>query len=330
MSHPTSRVLALLNLLQSHRQWAGPELGRRLGVTGRTLRRDIDRLRELGYRIEATRGVAGGYRLAAGSELPPLLLSDDEAVALAIGLRLAATQGLVDGELTSLTALAKFEQVLPSALRQRVNALAASVQSATPRGGPISPELLGQLALACRDRERVRFGYSAADGAESTRLVEPHSLVTAERNWFLLCWDLNRNDWRTFRVDRISALFGTRLHFAARELPAASAAEFLTNALSTFRHGQHSAEVLLRMPLDELRARLGRWAGNAVAVDEHSTKWPIGASSLESLLGMLAWIPPGVEYELRGSEEFLSTAREVAKRMTRSLGPHRPAEDELI
>ncbi len=327
MPPTTSRVLALLNLLQSHRQWAGPELVRRLGVTDRTLRRDIERLRELGYRIEATRGVAGGYRLEAGSELPPLLLSNDEAVALAIGLRLAATQGLVDGERTSLSALAKFEQVLPTALRQRVNALAASVQSATPRGAPISPELLGQLALACRDRERVRFSYSAADGAESRRLVEPHSLVAAERNWFLVCWDLRRNDWRTFRVDRISALFGTRLHFAARDLPGAGAAEFLATAFSSFRRGQHGAEVLLRMPVEQVRARLGRWAREAVAVDEQSTSWPIGASSLESLLGMLAWIPRGVDYELRGGEEFLGFVREAAERMMRSLGPSSSAPD---
>ena len=151
MAETTSRTLELLHLLQTHRQWPGPELAERLGVTDRTLRRDIERLRELGYRVAAERGANGGYRLEAGANLPPLLLTNDEAVAMAIGLRLAAAQGLVDGALTTQTALAKFEQVLPSAVRERVNALAASIAPESPRGAPVAGELLGQLALACRD-----------------------------------------------------------------------------------------------------------------------------------------------------------------------------------
>ncbi|MEP6980968.1 MAG: WYL domain-containing protein, partial [Nakamurella sp.] len=197
MSGATSRVLDLLCLLQTHRQWAGADLSRRLGVTERTLRRDVERLRELGYRVDATRGISGGYRLAAGSQLPPLLLSDDEAVAVAVGLRLAATQGLVDGEQTTLSALAKFEQLLPKALRRRVNALGEHLRPTQPLGGAVSPEMLGQLALACRDTERIRFRYTVADGTETERQVEPLSVVAAQRAWYLVCWDVVRADWRT-------------------------------------------------------------------------------------------------------------------------------------
>src|ERR1700761_9262051 len=190
MGETTSRTLALLNLLQSHRQWSGPELAERLGVTERTLRRDVDRVRELGYRVEAVRGPLGGYRLEAGGALPPLLLTNDEAVSVAIGLRLAAQQGLVDGELTTQSALAKFEQVLPSALRRRVNALATTVEADSPRSPSVDQDLLGFLALACRDQERIRFSYEARDAAQTDRVVEPHALVAEAKAWFLVAWDL--------------------------------------------------------------------------------------------------------------------------------------------
>ncbi|MEO8907460.1 MAG: YafY family protein, partial [Microbacteriaceae bacterium] len=283
MAETTSRTLALLSLLQTHRQWSGPELAQRLGVTERTLRRDIDRLRELGYRVDAARGAAGGYRLEAGSQLPPLLLTDDEAVTMAIGLRISATRGLVDGEQTSLSALAKFEQVLPSALRRRVNALAGSVQAGgmrpqLSRDALVSSGLLGQLALACRDHERIRFHYVAASGAGTDRVVEPHTLVAAERSWFLVCWDLQRGDWRTFRVDRMSLYFATRLHFVPRELPAANAAEFVTAAIASMRP-RVQAEVVMRMPLAAMREQFGPWAEGAVAIDADTTSWPIGGDT---------------------------------------------------
>lgn len=321
MAETTSRILALLNLLQTHRQWNGVELALRLGVTGRTLRRDIDRLRELGYRVEATRGSAGGYRLEAGAELPPLLLTDDEAVTMAVGLRVAATQGIADGEQTTLSALAKFEQVLPAALRQRVNALAVAVQSLTPRGDPISAELLGQLALACRDHERIRFSYVAADGAASQRVVEPHSLVAAGRTWFLVCWDLRRDDWRTFRVDRISGFFGTRVHTEPRELPVGDAAEFVAAALTSMRRSRVHAEVVMRMPLAQMLSYFGPWSEGATAVDAEHTRWPIGGDSMEAMFGALAWIPAGVEYEVQGDAAFLGFVREAGARLSRAASP---------
>lgn len=310
----TSRVLALLNLLQTHRHWPGPELAARLSVTDRTLRRDVERLRDLGYRVESVPGAGGGYRLEAGAALPPLLLTDDEAVTMAIGLRVAATQGLADGATTTLTALAKLEQVLPGPLRQRVNALASSVQSGESRQSPVSPEILGQLALACRDRERIRFSYVAGDGSQTQRSVEPHSLVPRGRHWFLVCWDLQRSDWRTFRVDRLEGFFGTRVTFAPRELPAETASEFVALEHGKLR-GRITSVVHIDLPLDEMRAHFGPWATYASAVDDRTTAWPVGGHTLEEMFGALAWIPAGVTFTITANDDFAAFVRELAARL---------------
>jgi predicted DNA-binding transcriptional regulator YafY len=318
MADTTNRVLALLNLLQSHRQWSGHELAERLGVTGRTMRRDVERLRELGYRIEATRGAAGGYRLEAGAQLPPLLLTDGEAVTMAIGLRLVASQGLADGEQTTLSALAKFEQVLPSALRRRVSALAQVVRARAPRGEVVSPELLGQLALVCRDAERIRFRYTAGTGVESRRIVEPHSVVSAGGRWFLVGWDLDRTAWRTFRVDRMAGLLGTGRHFTQRVVEAGDVADF-ASAVSASGH-RHSAEVVMAMPIADMRRSFGQWSAGAVEVDAGHTSWPISGESPEVMLAALVWIPAGVDYELRGDPAFLAFAAESIARMHAAVG----------
>ncbi|HEU4807480.1 MAG TPA: WYL domain-containing protein [Homoserinimonas sp.] len=310
----TSRVLALLNLLQTHRHWSGTELAHRLGVTARTLRRDVDRLRELGYRVGSAPGSGGGYQLEAGAALPPLLLTDDEAVTMAIGLRVAATQGLTDGRLTTLTALAKLEQVLPAALRSRVNALAAHVQPMVPDLPAVSPEVLGQLALACRDRDRIRFHYTASTGDESDRLVEPHSLVASQRYWFLVCWDLRRDDWRTFRVDRLERFFNTRVRFESRELPVEDAAEFVSVAVASVKQ-RLEADIILRLPLEEMKGYFGPWARGATAVDHDRTRWPIGGRTPQELMTALAWVPEGVEYELVADETTRAFVGEAAQRM---------------
>jgi predicted DNA-binding transcriptional regulator YafY len=311
----TSRVLALLNLLQTHRHWSGPELAERLRVTDRTLRRDVERLRDLGYRVESVPGAGGGYRLEAGTALPPLLLTDDEAVTMAIGLRVAATQGLADGMSTTLTALAKLEQVLPSALRQRVNALVAAVQPLPPNQPAVSPEVLGQLALACRDHERIRFSYRAADGTQTERQVEPHSLVPFGRHWFLVAWDLRRGDWRTFRVDRLSRFFGTRVRFVPRDLPAGTAAEYVQAAHGALR-GRVTADVVMRMPYAQMREHFGPYGRHATDAGDGWTRWPIGGADLHELFLSLVWVPEGVEYRIEGNPEFTSFAHELAARIT--------------
>lgn len=284
-----------------------------MGVTGRTTRRDVDRLRELGYRIEATRGAAGGYRLEAGAQLPPLLLDDDEAVMMAIGLRLVASQGIADGEQTTLSALAKFEQGLPSALRRRVNALARVVRSRSPRGEVVSSELLGQLAVACRDAERIRFRYTSGSGVASRRIVEPHSVVSAVGRWFVVGWDLDREAWRRFRVDRMAGLLSTGRHFIQRELAEEEATAFASAFSPSGR--QLSAEVVIAMPLAAVRQSFGQWSNGAVEVGVGHTSWPISGTSPEVMLAALVWIPAGVAYEVHGDPEFLAFAAESTRRM---------------
>ncbi len=314
MSGATSRVLDLLGLLQTHRQWAGSELARRLGVTERTLRRDVERLRELGYRVDATRGLAGGYRLAAGSQLPPLLLNDDEAVAVAVGLRLAATQGLVDGEQTTLSALAKFEQLLPSVLRRRVNALGEHLRPSHPRTGGVTPAVLGELALACRDHERIRFRYRAADGTETDRSTEPLSVVALRHAWYLVCWDVDRADWRTFRIDRITRPHHTGLRFAPRPAPGGDPVAFVESSLRTlFR--TVSAELVIDLPVAAVTERLGSWSRGAQDLGDGRTRLPIEGEALESLLMFLVWIPADVGYEIHGNDELLAAAARIGARM---------------
>jgi predicted DNA-binding transcriptional regulator YafY len=313
MAATASRTLALLDLLQTHRHWPGPELATRLGVTQRTLRRDVDRLRELGYRIAATRGTGGGYRLEAGASLPPLLLTDAEAVTMAIGLRTVVSQGLVDGEHVTLTALAKLEQVLPAQLRRRVRALAEHVHTqAAPTTATVEPDLLGSLALACRDRERVRFHYVAASGAETDRCVEPHALVAERRHWFLVAWDRDRLDWRTFRADRMSRLHPTGVRDPVRDLPAADAAAFVAEAVGALRRGQRTVDVVLDLPLEEFRKQIGWWSRDTVADGTGRTRWSLSADPPAWAVSALAWIPAGVAYRLEGEADVVTTVREAA------------------
>jgi predicted DNA-binding transcriptional regulator YafY len=203
MVQTSARLLALLSLLQVRREWTGQELADRLEVTPRTIRRDVDKLRSLGYPVEAAPGVAGGYRLSAGGELPPLLLDDAEAVAVAVGLRTAASGTIAGIEETSVRALAKLEQVLPSRLRRRVSALSSATSSFTFQGPRIDADVLAALAAACRDATRLQFAYVARDDTSTRRQIEPAAVVYSGHRWYLVAFDLDRDDWRTFRLDRI-------------------------------------------------------------------------------------------------------------------------------
>src|SRR5688572_3082740 len=206
MSETTSsRLLTLLSLLEGRRDWPGGELADRLGVSGRTIRRDVERLRGLGYPVESMTGPAGGYQLRAGTAMPPLLLDDDEAIAIAVGLRTAAGGSVSGLEETSVRALVKLEQVLPSHLQRRVSALGNATVTMPSAGPQVDPQCLTVIAAACRDHERIRFAYHARDDTASRREVEPHSLVATGRRWYLVAWCCGRRDWRTFRVDRIAS-----------------------------------------------------------------------------------------------------------------------------
>jgi predicted DNA-binding transcriptional regulator YafY len=296
MANTSTRSFRLLSLLQNHRYWAGADLAERLGVSARTLRRDVDRLRELGYPVEARPGVDGGYQLAAGAALPPLVVDDEEAVALAAGLLLAA-QGTAAvahdaGEVTiaevAARALAKVTQVMPVRLRRRAEAIAAMTEPATwntARAGDaaINPEVLAASALACRDAERIRFGYGAASGMRTERHVEPHRLVALDRRWYLVGYDLGRNDWRSFRLDRVVEVpRQTGARFRPRTLPAADAAEFVRRNV-TAAQSRLLVEVMVEAPAAAVRERIGRWATVAesgparclVTMTPDNLDWPV-------------------------------------------------------
>jgi predicted DNA-binding transcriptional regulator YafY len=231
MVQTSARLLALLSLLQLRREWTGHELADRLEVGPRTIRRDIEKLRSLGYPIEAAPGVAGGYRLGAGGELPPLLLDDAEAVAVAVGLRTAASGSISGIEETSVRALAKLEQVLPSRLRRRVSALGGATSVLGVEGPRIDPDMLATIAAACRDRVRLRFTYVARDDRTSHRYAEPNAVVHSGYRWYLVAFDLDRDDWRTFRIDRIRGRVRTAERGRHRTVPGGDPAAFVKQQL---------------------------------------------------------------------------------------------------
>ncbi|WP_203964545.1 helix-turn-helix transcriptional regulator [Actinocatenispora thailandica] len=246
------RMLRLLSLLQGRREWPGRELAARLGVTERTLRRDISRLRELDYPVAGSTGTAGGYRLEPGPALPPLLLDDDEAVAIALALS-TAVPGIDE---VGARALAKLTQVLPARLRPQLARLADTVAAVPHRQSTgTDPDVLATLAAACRDTEIVTFDYRGRSGAPGRRRVEPHHLVTLRGNWYLVAYDPERAGWRTFRLDRVDAPRGTRHRFARRTLPAPDAASYLARSFAGARY-RYSARVAVALPADAVRSRV--------------------------------------------------------------------------
>lgn len=261
MASTSSRTLRLLSLLQARRAWPGGELAARLDVSVRTLRRDVERLRELGYPVQATRGTDGGYALAAGAVLPPLVLDDEEAVALAVGLQTATSSSVVGAAEASLRALTKVVQVLPPRLRRRVDALrAATVGAPWPAAGPpVDADLLVRAAQACREEERLAMTYVAADGARTERTVEPHRLVPLGRRWYLVAYDLDRHDWRSFRLDRLAGLSATGARFRPRPLPAEDAATFVRRGIER-PAAPYDVRAVVHAPAEQVRRRLGRWA----------------------------------------------------------------------
>jgi predicted DNA-binding transcriptional regulator YafY len=314
MSETTSsRLLTLLSLLQGRRDWPGGELADRLGVSGRTIRRDVERLRDLGYPVESMTGPAGGYQLRAGTAMPPLLLDDDEAIAIAVGLRTAAGGSVTGIEETSVRALVKLEQVLPSHLRRRVRALQTSTMTlATGPGGPqVDPQHLTVIAAACRDRERVRFTYRARDDASSRRQAEPDSLVNVGRRWYLVAWDCGREDWRTFRVDRMTRPASTGVRFEPRTLPARDAAAYVAQSLSA-GPARYEARVTLHAPAEELNRR--RWLGGSV--EDGRCLYCTSDDNLDWLAIRIAML--GYEFEVHEPPELVERLREVSGRITRA------------
>ncbi|MFC7306214.1 helix-turn-helix transcriptional regulator [Streptomyces monticola] len=317
-----ARLLQLLSLLQTPREWPGGELAGRLGVSRRTVRRDIDRLRELGYPVQATMGAEGGYRLVAGKAMPPLVLDDEEAVAIAVGLRAGAGHAVEGVEEASVRALAKLEQVLPSRLRHRVGALQAATSPlvfGSGDGATIAPETLTVLASATTGREKLRFGYRAGDGAQSRRLVEPYRLVSTGRRWYLVAYDLERDAWRTFRVDRVDEPFATGARFTPRELPEGDAAEFMRR---TVWQGQQSydLDVTFAAPAAHVSARLPGTIGTPEAVDGSSCRLRASVTdAIEWLAMRLALVD--TDFTVHGPPELISHVRELGSRLSRAGAP---------
>jgi predicted DNA-binding transcriptional regulator YafY len=322
MLDTSARLLRLLSLFQARRYWSGMELAERLEVTSRTLRRDVDRLRSLGYPVHSTTGIAGGYQLGAGGALPPLLLDDEEAVAVAVGLRTAAS-GTVDGiEEASVRALTKVEQVLPSRLRRRVAALHAVILPLAEPGPTVDSDTLLTIAGACRDSEMLRFGYRSRDGTQSEREVEPHRLVHTGRRWYLAAWDTSRNAWRTFRADRIGVNISTGSRFTPRRPPEGGFAEYVAKSVS-YSPYQFRARVLLHAPVEAIAERIPATVATLHAIDEHSCILETGAGSLDGLSIYLALI--GCEFEVREPPELIERIAQLAERFSRSSAASRPA-----
>lgn len=288
MLETSARLLRLLSLLQMHRDWSGGDLAERLGVSTRTVRRDVDRLRELGYPVDAVQGAAG-YRLAAGRTLPPLLLDDEEALAVAVGLR-TTTGGTVAGfEDSALRALTKLEQVMPSRLRHRLQALQGSlirVEATAPR---VEPDTLIAISDACHRHERLRFEYTNFQGRQSIKDVEPHSVVNFNRRWYLVAWDTATADWRSYRVDRLHPRRPTGPRFPPREAPEGDVVTYLSHQLSA-RAWPHRATVTLHRSAAELADRIWPGMGVLEAIDDASCLLHIGADSPWALSWMITSI----------------------------------------
>ncbi|MFE0427239.1 helix-turn-helix transcriptional regulator [Streptomyces sp. NPDC058953] len=318
MLETSARLLRLLSLLQAHREWTGPELARRLNVTARTVRRDVHRLRELGYPVDAGPGTGGGYRLGAGAELPPLLLDDDEAVAVAVGLRTAAGQGIEGIADSSVRALAKLEQVLPSRLRRRVGALNAfTVPLLRTPAARLDASVLTTIANACRDAERLRFAYEDHNGATTRRTVEPHRLVCTERRWYLVAWDVDRADWRTFRADRIRPTPPHGPRFTPRPPPADDLAAYVSRGVST---GAYATQAVIRLHVPAARANemLTPADGTVEPIDDGHCLLRSGAAGPEVMVIHVMLM--GVDFDIVEPVELIEHIRVVRDRFTRAVG----------
>jgi predicted DNA-binding transcriptional regulator YafY len=313
----SARLLRLLALLQTPRHWSGAELAERLTVEIRTVRRDIERLRSLGYPVHAVPGVAG-YRLGEGATVPPLLLDDDEAVAIAVGLGTAAGNAVTGIEESSVRALAKLDQVLPSRLRHRVRALRAATV-AIPTGGPaVAPETLTAIAAACQRHERLRFEYETHGGQQSLRDAEPLRLVHSGRHWYLVAFDVERAGWRNFRVDRLALRIPNGPRFTPREPPADDLAGYTAQGISS-RAYRYQGRFTLRAPISVAAQRIPPTVGTLEAVDEDSCVLRAGANSVDELGVYVATF--GFDFTVHEPPELITHLHTLATRLTNAIPP---------
>jgi predicted DNA-binding transcriptional regulator YafY len=315
MLETSSRLLDLLSLLQARRDWSGPELAERLEVSRRTVRRDIERLRGLGYPVESVTGPAGRYRLRAGAAMPPLLLDEQEAIAIAVGLRTAARASVAGIEETSVRALVKLEQVLPAHLRRRVAALGSATIAPAATGPTVDPQHLTTIASCCRDSDCLRFDYTSRDGTKTRRELEPHSLVNLGRRWYVVGWDRRREDWRTFRIDRLSRPAAMGVRFAPRTLPAKDAAAYVRDSIAG-AWSRYEARVTVHAPADEIAGRIPWVAGALEPIDAQTCEYRTSDDNLGWLAIRIAML--GVDVDVHEPPELIEELRALAGRLSRA------------
>jgi predicted DNA-binding transcriptional regulator YafY len=319
MLDTSARLLKLLSLLQSRTHWTGSELAERLGVSGRTVRNDIDRLRELGYPVEATRGGQGGYWLGAGAELPPLLLDDEEAVAIVLALSVAQSSGVSGTEEASARALNKIQRVLPTRLRRRGEALRAFAVRVPNEGERpvVESETLALLANACRDREILRLSYRKHDGERTRRMVEPHRLVAWGDRWYLIAWDLERADWRTWRADRIERLDPTGRLFLDRELPDSDISAYVSRNVARAAW-RYSAHIEIDAPADDVRRDIDSQVGSITPLPNGRCVLEAGADSLWTIAVWCAAFDR--DFRVLDPPELIDYVRLLSDRYARAAG----------
>ncbi|WP_188195653.1 helix-turn-helix transcriptional regulator [Nonomuraea sp. SYSU D8015] len=311
MLETSARLLRLLTLLQTHRRWSGAELADRLGVTPRTVRRDVDRLRELGYTVHAVAGAAG-YQLGAGADLPPLLLDDEEAVAVAVGLRTAAGGTVTGIEESSVRALIKLEQVLPSRLRHRVHTLQSMTVPMTTDVPAVDSGALTAIAAACRDHETLRFDYRSHEGVHSSRMAEPYRLVATGRRWYLVAYDTERAGWRTFRLDRLSLRSPNGPRFIPRDPPATDLAGYTSHTISSAPY-RYQGRFTLHAPAATVAERVSPTTGTVEPIDERTCTLVCGSNSLDELALWVALI--GMPFTVHEPPELAEHIRTLATRL---------------
>ncbi|MGR0159565.1 helix-turn-helix transcriptional regulator [Paenarthrobacter nitroguajacolicus] len=317
MIQTSARLLQLLSLLQVRREWTGPALADRMGVTERTVRRDIDKLRNLGYPIHASPGITGGYQLGAGAQLPPLLLDDNEALAVALGLNSVAAGPVAGIGEASVRALAKLEQVLPSRLRPKFAMLKAAVTTLPSNAGTVDPQQLTVVSSAISDRRQISFDYVKSDGESARRLVEPYRLVDTGRRWYLVAWDVEREDWRTFRADRLASLPSERKRYVPRPLPAEDLAAYVQQSITRSPY-RFDVVVRLRAPLAEVAAVVNSQYATLTADGPGATILRSGWDNLGAPAAYLAAMD--LDFEILEPVEFKSYAMELAQRLKAAAG----------
>jgi predicted DNA-binding transcriptional regulator YafY len=318
MSRTTGRTMQLLDLLQTGREWSGAELCARLGVSERTLRRDVDDLRGLGYGIDAVRGVGGGYRLGAGAAIPPLVLSPDEAVAIAVGMRAAAVGAVTGLEDAAAGALAKLEQSLSNETRERISVVE---QAMVPLGGGgaarIDVDVVVTIARAIRESRRLRIDYTRHDGTEVRRAIEPHRILHTAERWYLVAWDVDRDAWRTLRVDRLIPRLPLAERFRPRVIPDEELRRFVSESIAV-RPWRHRAVLRVAAPADEVRRHFGPTVARVDTLDDGSCRLETGAESWAELA--LYAGTAGFEFEVLEGDGLRDELRTVSARLARAAG----------